>query len=119
MTELSTSIGRINHVAVVPELPETLADGTSAASPAHPTGGSPHQCLRILHTIIAYNTGIAVQAIFCVQLEFNPLFTDIHNNQCCQLLACVLPDQLKKSAADEKIQPHTLEAVFVDVYKDS
>jgi hypothetical protein len=32
---------------------------------------------------------------------------------------CVLPDQLKKSAAGEKIRPHTLEAVFVDVYKDS
>jgi hypothetical protein len=32
---------------------------------------------------------------------------------------CVLPDQPKKSAADEKIRPHTLEAVFVDVYKDS
>jgi hypothetical protein len=28
---------------------------------------------------------------------------------------CVLPDQLKKSAADEKILPRTLEAVFVDV----
>jgi hypothetical protein len=32
---------------------------------------------------------------------------------------CVLPDQRKKSAADEKIRPHTLEALFVDVYKDS
>jgi hypothetical protein len=32
---------------------------------------------------------------------------------------CVLSDQLKKSAADNKIQPHTLEAVFVDVYRDS
>jgi hypothetical protein len=32
---------------------------------------------------------------------------------------CVLPDQLKKSATDKKIRPHTLEAVFVDVYKDS
>jgi hypothetical protein len=32
---------------------------------------------------------------------------------------CILPVQQKKSAAGEKILPHTLEAVFVDAYKDS